>query len=925
MLDSGSRRSRRSRISGMVSQIGRHRRRDTEFRSARVILFEVLEQRVLLSGDPLSSTALATQPVLYTALTTSTSDASQPQVDVSTQADASSLDPLIAPPAPILQSSSDANASLSAAITADALAPVAAAAAQRLESLGLSSSQLDTLNNAVFQVSDLPGWTLGLTGPDGTITIDADAAGYGWFVDPTPQDSSEFNLDPGKGQFSADANGPAAQRIDLLTVVEHEMGHLLGAQHSDQGVMEKGLAPGERRDASAGDLGASPSPVTGPGETIAAVPSDRMLQITPTATWIHNGDGFWDDKNNWSTGAVPGVNDDVLLGGTGTVTIRSDQSVRSLLSNQPLALTAGTLTLAASSEIDGSLQLSGGSILSNGSLAITGTTTWLSGDIGAAGTGSVTNSGQMTLQGSSGHGAVGTFNNSGTITVTGSGAFVVGATKLTDTASTTTNLAAGTINLQSTGAFAVGNNSGITTHVLSNAGTIRKSVAAGNATVLLNGLTNSGTIDVQTGTLTFNGGSTTQHLTSNGGAFTVASGATVDLTGSSTVTVKGAFGASGLGTIRIANGSLVVDPAGASFNFAGTMLQWTGGDIRGTGVGLTNLGNLTLAGANDKLLGAVLTNSGTIEHNGGTFQLDEVVGQTGFTGIVNNTGLYELNADNIGLFHNFADNAAFNNSGTFRKTTGTGSNSTGNVPFNNLGGVIDVASGTLIIASGTHTGGAFKTASPGGVQSVIKFTGSHTITGIYVGSGSGLVQLAGSSSGQVVVTQHLDDDLDLSTFQLGSFGFGRMNFDIPAGRQVYTTRIDDRANTGVFVDLNAELDVPTRTVTWTFTSIDPETLTLPADPLEGFLPPDTTAPEGEGYVTYTVAPKSGRATGTTIDAQASIVFDLNAPIATDLFTNTIDAGPPASVVAPLGVSRPQRYGLIRSEMSRIWLRVPNRR
>ena len=158
---------------------------------------------------------------------------------------------------------------------------------------------------------------------------------------------------------------------------------------------------------------------------------------------------------------------------------------------------------------------------------------------------------------------------------------------------------------------------------------------------------------------------------------------------------------------------------------------------------------------------------------------------------------------------------------------------------------------------------------------------------------------ASAPAAQVVVTQHLDDDLDLSTFQLGSFGFGRMNFDIPAGRQVYTTRIDDRANTGVFVDLNAELDVPTRTVTWTFTSIDPETLTLPADPLKGFLPPDTTAPEGEGYVTYTVAPKSGRATGTTIDAQASIVFDLNAPIATNLFTNTIDAGPPASVVAPL--------------------------
>ncbi len=54
--------------------------------------------------------------------------------------------------------------------------------------------------------------------------------------------------------------------------------------------MEKGLAPGERRDASAGDLGASPSPVTGPGETIAAVPSDRMLQIAEAAD-DHDGKG----------------------------------------------------------------------------------------------------------------------------------------------------------------------------------------------------------------------------------------------------------------------------------------------------------------------------------------------------------------------------------------------------------------------------------------------------------------------------------------------------------------------------------------------------------------------------------------------------------------------------------------------------------
>src|SRR5205823_14094628 len=49
---------------------------------------------------------------------------------------------------------------------------------------------------------------------------DANAAGHGWFIDPTPQDDSEFA--PGL------VNGPAAGRVDLLTVLTHEMGHILG-------------------------------------------------------------------------------------------------------------------------------------------------------------------------------------------------------------------------------------------------------------------------------------------------------------------------------------------------------------------------------------------------------------------------------------------------------------------------------------------------------------------------------------------------------------------------------------------------------------------------------------------------------------------------------------------------------------------------
>jgi RHS repeat-associated protein len=158
---------------------------------------------------------------------------------------------------------------------------------------------------------------------------------------------------------------------------------------------------------------------------------------------------------------------------------------------------------------------------------------------------------------------------------------------------------------------------------------------------------------------------------------------------------------------------------------------------------------------------------------------------------------------------------------------------------------------------------------------------------------------ASAPAQQVVITQQLDPSLDLSTFELGDFGFGGQTFSIPAGLQFYHTRIDDRASRGVFVDVTAAFDTSTDTLTWTFTSLDPATLDLPADITVGFLPPDTTAPEGEGFVSYIVQPRSDLSTGTAINAQASIVFDTNAPVATNTFNNTIDAGAPTSSVVPL--------------------------
>ncbi len=153
----------------------------------------------------------------------------------------------------------------------------------------------------------------------------------------------------------------------------------------------------------------------------------------------------------------------------------------------------------------------------------------------------------------------------------------------------------------------------------------------------------------------------------------------------------------------------------------------------------------------------------------------------------------------------------------------------------------------------------------------------------------------------VMATEQLDPNLDWSTFQLGSFGFGPVNVTIPAGLTQYQTIVayqnTDGSSLNVQVALN--FNVQTGLLTVTFTSLDPLTGQAPAGVFDGFLPPDDTNGIGEGYVQYTVQPKSGLTTGTTVNQQASVVFDINAAIKTNTAVNTIDAGAPKSSVAAL--------------------------
>jgi hypothetical protein len=124
------------------------------------------------------------------------------------------------------------------------LAPIAAAAIRRLETQ--FGSQADAaLAGVTVKVANLPGGLLGETSGK-TIWIDNNAAGYGWYVDSTPDDDLEF-----ANSLAAHEDPAVANRVDLLTAVMHGMGHVLGF-HDTTGsdLMASSLPLGTRRDPS---------------------------------------------------------------------------------------------------------------------------------------------------------------------------------------------------------------------------------------------------------------------------------------------------------------------------------------------------------------------------------------------------------------------------------------------------------------------------------------------------------------------------------------------------------------------------------------------------------------------------------------------------------------------------------------------------
>ncbi|MHB9032628.1 MAG: beta strand repeat-containing protein [Anaerolineae bacterium] len=432
--------------------------------------------------------------------------------------------------------------------------------------------------------------------------------------------------------------------------------------------------------------------------------------------------GNWSDAARWSCAQVPGLGDDATING-GTVTLTADATVASL------TLANGTLT--------GSFSISAGTInWYGGTMSGGGSTT-------ATSTAVFTGSDTINLD-------TRAFYNAGTATwnKTGSGyLYIVNSAVFTNQPGATLTVQSAASNLfYGFGSFV-------------NAGTLTKS-SAGSTSIDVS-FNNTGTVNVQNGTLELKNGGTNFSSgilqvspgavlrfsgTNNLSGTNTGSGAgTVEIAG--TVNVTGTYAFSGTTSITGGIFNLNADAAATVSSLsqsAGTLtgpghltagtLNWYGGTMSGGG-STTITSTAVFTGNNTITLDTrALNNAGTAAWNKTDPGYLYIVNSAVFTNQPGATLTVQSAASN--LFYGFG---SFVNAGTLTKS-GPG-NTTINLSSSNTG-TINVVTGTLgINNTGTYASNGIFQVSPG---AVLRFSGTNNLSGTNTGSGAGTVEIAGT-------------------------------------------------------------------------------------------------------------------------------------------------------------------------------------
>jgi hypothetical protein len=412
-----------------------------------------------------------------------------------------------------------------------------------------------------------------------------------------------------------------------------------------------------------------------------------------------------------------------------------------------LLITGGTLDVAANGNIAPNLELgtSTSAILTGaGDVTVGGLFTWTGGRL--RGTGTLIASGGMQIEGSSTKYLERTVDNAGLATWTGG------------TISADGN---GVFNNRTDATFDAQSNNQMS-GVFNNAGTLLKSAGTGLSS-FTSAFNNSGSVQVQSGTLAFSGGS------DSSGSFEVGTDSTLRFFGG-IHTWDANSTLSGLGTLSITNGTLEVNSnigigirnldvlsSSSTFNpiLTGSgnvtvdgLFTWTGGRLQGTGE-LNAIGGILIEGSQDKWLERTVNNAGTATWTDGVIRTNEA-------GVLNNLDGAIFDAQSDDPFS--GSTATINNAGTLRKSAGTGGLSSFSTQVNNTGSV-QVQSGTLSFSGGGTNSGDFQ-VDPSGTLRLSG--GTHILNDGWNVTGEGVLLITGGTL-DVAANGNIAPNLELGT------------------------------------------------------------------------------------------------------------------------------------------------------------------
>src|SRR6266481_1273497 len=492
-----------------------------------------------------------------------------------------------------------------------------------------------------------------------------------------------------------------------------------------------------------------------------------------TLNWTNTAGGNWNAATNWDPNQVPGVGDTAIITNAGNYAVSVDGNFYSV-SNVALGGGAGGQVLVLSGSqfnCSGTITVGSGGLLTAlqpslqaAQINVSGTLTWTNGGTVSAVI-NVASNGVLNISGDTDRnlGENAAITNCGAVYWSGSGPLSARDDQSIAGSAAIVNMPGGVFEIQSDSTLEIASsipfNNPFATVLFQNAGTLRKTGGTGTTFFFNVTFNNSGSVEMQQGTLFF-GGFTGSFFTSSG-SFQVNSGTAVQLSAGNFTFLPGhvALGAGFFGLSF--GGQRTVS------GIVGGRLDWTDGPFTGRLTIATN-GVLNIGGNNEKVLDelAGITNYGAVYWSGsGPLSARDDQSIAGSAAIVNMPGgVFEIQSDSTLQiassipFNNPFATVLFQNAGTLRKTGGTGTTFFFNVTFNNSGSV-EMQQGTLFF--GGFTGSFFTSSGSFQVNSgtaVQLSAGNFTFLPGHVALGAGFFGL--SFGGQRTVSGIVGGRLD---------------------------------------------------------------------------------------------------------------------------------------------------------------------